>query len=131
MRNTPDAFDPTQTYVVLRDGGGEAPRIEVTPEFWTTLEAHPELAEGRLVAAFRFDADWTSWEMHPDGDELVVLLAGGVDLVFDVGGGHRTVALRPGEAVIVPRGVWHTANVRAPSTALHVTWGRGTEHRPR
>jgi hypothetical protein len=32
-------------------------------------------------------------------------------------------------AVVVPRGVWHTARVHAPSRMLHVTLGAGTETR--
>jgi hypothetical protein len=41
------------------------------------------------------------------------------------------VELRPGEAVVNPRNVWHTATVHEPGDALFVTPGRGTEHRPR
>ena len=33
-------------------------------------------------------------------------------------------------AVVVPRGVWHTARIRAPSRMLHITLGAGTETRP-
>ena len=33
-------------------------------------------------------------------------------------------------AVVVPKGVWHTAKVLAPSRMLFVTMGAGTQHRP-
>ena len=33
-------------------------------------------------------------------------------------------------AVVVPRGVWHTAKVFRPSRMLFITMGAGTEHRP-
>jgi mannose-6-phosphate isomerase-like protein (cupin superfamily) len=89
-----------------------------------------DLAE-RLVAEFAFDRDWESWEVHPAGDEIVVLLSGAVDLVLEEPDGERIIALRERGTVIVPRGVWHTANVIAPSEVLHITRGEGTQHRPR
>lgn len=39
--------------------------------------------------------------------------------------------LHAGQAAINPRGVWHTADVHEPGSALFITPGRGTEHRPR
>lgn len=87
--------------------------------------------EGRLVTVHSFDAPWTSWEMHPVGDELVVCLSGEITLHQEVEGGVVQVTLRPYQAVINPRGVWHTADVAAPATAFFITAGEGTEHRPR
>ena len=129
MTATSKGFDLATSYLVLADGP-DAKRIEVGPDFWETIDERTDLA-GRLVAIFPYDADWTSWEVHPDGDEIVVLLSGAVDLVLDLPGGHRTVELRDRGAAVVPRGVWHTANVLAPSEALHITRGEGTTHRPR
>jgi mannose-6-phosphate isomerase-like protein (cupin superfamily) len=122
-------LDLETTYLVLADGP-DARRIEVGPDFWQTIEQRDDLA-GRMVAVFRYDADWNSWEVHPDGDEIVVLLSGAVDLVLDEPGGERVVELRDRGAAIVPGGVWHTANVFGPSEALHITRGVGTTHRPR
>ena len=85
-------FDLETNYLVLADGP-ERKRIEVGPDFWQTIDQRDDLA-GRLVGVFRYDADWNSWEMHPDGDEIVVLLSGAVDLVLDEAGGERTVELR-------------------------------------
>jgi quercetin dioxygenase-like cupin family protein len=87
--------------------------------------------EGRLVMIGSEEATWTSWERHPAGDELVVLLAGHGTLVQDLDGREHRVELHPGEAVINPRGVWHTFEVHEAGRALYVTPGRGTEHRPR
>jgi mannose-6-phosphate isomerase-like protein (cupin superfamily) len=123
------AFDPLARFVHLPDGPG-ATLLEVTPDFWRKLEARSDLAGGRLVSAYRFDADWTSWERHPEGDELVFLLSGAMDFVVEDGGRERTVALRGRAALVVPRGLWHTARVLEPSEALFVTRGDGTEHRP-
>ncbi len=32
------------------------------------------------------EADWSNWEMHPNGDEFVYLLSGSIDLLIDVMG---------------------------------------------
>ena len=77
------------------------------------------------------DADWTSWERHPAGSEVVVLLAGRATLVQDDDGTEHRIELRAGDAVMNPRGVWHTLDVHAPCRSLYITPGRGTEHRPR
>jgi len=87
--------------------------------------------EGRLVSVFCFDAPWDSWEMHPSGGELVVCMTGRITLHQEMDGKVRTVTLGPGEAVINAPGVWHTADCDAPCTALFITAGLGTQHRPR
>jgi mannose-6-phosphate isomerase-like protein (cupin superfamily) len=125
-----EAFDLGSTYVCLDAHAGAATRIEVTPNFWDTIDARRDLREGRLVALFRHDADWDHWEMHPNGEEMLVLVSGTMSFVFDQGGAERVVRLDPGQACIVPRGTWHRAIVRVPSTLLAVTAGRGTLHRP-
>lgn len=88
-------------------------------------------AEGRLVSMSRFDAPWQSWEVHPHGEELVVCVEGHITLHQETADGVRTVELGPGDAVINPPGVWHTADADEPCVALFVTAGLGTEHRPR
>jgi mannose-6-phosphate isomerase-like protein (cupin superfamily) len=87
--------------------------------------------EGRLVAMHSFDRPWSSWEVHPNGAELVVCTRGTITLHQEIDGAVRTVTLREGEAVVNPPGVWHTADCDGPCTALFVTAGVGTENRPR
>ena len=87
--------------------------------------------EGRLVCVTPQEKTWSSWERHPAGDELVVLLSGRVDVIQDLPEGHHTVSLRAGRAMVNPKGVWHTNDVHEPGSALFVTPGAGTEHRPR
>jgi mannose-6-phosphate isomerase-like protein (cupin superfamily) len=120
------------TYVHLGDGGA-ATAIPVTDSFWEELGGGklPQLEQGRLVTQFSFETDWAQWEMHPEGEELVLLLAGSVDFILDQGGVESTVELRgPGSFVLVPRGAWHRARPHAPTTMLFVTAGRATKHRP-
>jgi quercetin dioxygenase-like cupin family protein len=83
-----------------------------------------------LISEFEFASDWPTWEMHPGGDEFVYLLSGSVELLLEEAAGVKSLALLDTGAVIVPRGVWHTAKVHAPSRMLHVTLGAGTKTRP-
>ena len=128
------AFDPASIYVCL-SADGAASRLEVTPDFWATIDERKDLLEGRLVAVFESTADWPHWEMHPHGEEVLVLLSGKMTMVFEghreEESGERNVELREGRACIVPRGQWHRAIVHTPSKLLAITYGRGTEHRPR
>ena len=88
--------------------------------------------EGRLVALHDFTGDWTSWEMHPEGDELVVCTAGAIAVIQQrPDGTEEALRLEPGDYAINPVGTWHTADVDESATALFVTPGLGTQHRPR
>jgi hypothetical protein len=88
--------------------------------------------EGRLVAMHTFDAPWSSWEMHPVGAEVVLCTGGSITLLQQQADGTVTsVRLGAGQYAINPPGVWHTADVEGPSTAVFITAGEGTQHRPR
>ena len=87
--------------------------------------------EGRLVSMFSFDAPWDGWEVHPHGHEVVICTAGEITLVQEIDGKEVRTTLRPGEYAINPPGVWHTADVTGPATAVFITAGAGTEGRPR
>lgn len=69
-------------------------------------------------------------EMHPDGDELLYLISGRLTVELEDQQPPRRVELTPGQAVIVPRGVWHRVFLAEPSRVLYVTPGPGSEHRP-
>ena len=119
-------------YVHLRDDASAVP-VDVTETFWDELTSgqRPELDAGRLVMKFEFDCAWPTWECHPAGEELGVLVTGSAELVLDVDGAERVIELRvPGDYVLIPRGVWHTARTSEPTAMLFVTPGRGTAHRP-
>ena len=89
-------------------------------------------AEGRLVTAHTFTEDWTSWEMHPAGDEVVLCLTGEMTLHQEFADGRsEAVTISAGEYAINPPGVWHTADISGEATALFITAGEGTQHRPR
>lgn len=89
-------------------------------------------AEGRLVSLYEFSESWDSWEMHPAGDELVVCLSGEITLIQEQADGtHQALTLRPCEYAVNGPGVWHTADIAEAASALFITAGEGTCHRPR
>jgi quercetin dioxygenase-like cupin family protein len=88
-------------------------------------------AEGRLVTVHSFTEPWDSWEVHPHGEELVLCTEGAITLHQEIDGEVRQATIRSGEAVVNPPGVWHTADVAGPATAVFITAGMGTEVRPR
>jgi mannose-6-phosphate isomerase-like protein (cupin superfamily) len=88
--------------------------------------------EGRLVSMYIFTDDWDSWEMHPSGAEIVACVAGAMTIHQEMADGTKaTVELGPGDYAINPPGAWHTADVAESATAVFVTAGWGTEHKPR
>ena len=89
-------------------------------------------AEGRLVSMYTFSEPWTMWEMHPLGHEVVLCTAGAITLLQEKPDGSvSSTTLAPGQYAINAPGVWHTADVSGQATALFITAGLGTEHRPR
>lgn len=87
--------------------------------------------EGRLVALHTFTQPWDAWEMHPKGEEVVVCTSGSMTIIQEVDGEEVRTELLEGQYAINGAGVWHTADVEGEATALFITPGLGTEHRPR
>ena len=83
------------------------------------------------MALHTFDGPWNAWEVHPKGSEVVLCTAGEVTLIQELDGKPVRTTLHPGEYAINPPGVWHTADVTQRATAIFITAGTGTEHRPR
>ena len=89
-------------------------------------------AEGRLVSLHRFTENWDMWEMHPKGSEVVLCLSGAMTLHQEgPSGSVEQTVLEAGHYAINSPGVWHTADVTGEASALFMTAGEGTEHRPR
>lgn len=118
------------TYVVLGPDLS-AVRVGVTPKIFEELDRNFEGFRGRvLVARFDFETDWPTWEIHPQGDEIVVLISGSAEMVLDRGGKHEATTLsQPGSFIIVPKATWHTARISTPTSMLFITPGEGTENR--
>lgn len=85
------------------------------------------------IATFHVETDADvhadHWEMHPEAEEAVCCLTGGVRLYLrpaGPGGGEDMVRLQAGTAVIVPRGRWHRLELDAPSDLMSITLRHGT-----
>ncbi|WP_329467954.1 cupin [Streptomyces sp. NBC_01431] len=114
--------------------------------FASALHIHPDgdvrVAERRMtssdsgawqIATFHVETDADvhadHWEMHPEADEAVCCLTGGVRLRFRPArpsGADEMVQLQAGTAVVVPRGRWHRLELDAPSDLMSITLRHGT-----
>jgi mannose-6-phosphate isomerase-like protein (cupin superfamily) len=123
-------LEPDGTSVLLPGGG----------DFWSQLMSGNPIdsgirrligsEKGRLLSALSMGADWTNWEMHPAGDEVLFMFEGNATFVLDLFGGYRNVYLSAGRLLVIPKGVWHTAKVSEPARMMAITAGTGTQHRP-
>jgi mannose-6-phosphate isomerase-like protein (cupin superfamily) len=121
------AIDLADTYLHLDAGAG----IEVLPvdeQFWATIDQRSDLDVGRLMMATPVTADWANREMHPDGDEVILVTDGAVRVHTDSG---EPVVVRAPDLVLLPAGAWHTMDVIEPGRVVTITWGAGTQHRAR
>lgn len=125
------SFHLTSTYVRLRSNAS-VELLPVDKTFWDRLSSGQlgEFHHEYLVSSHSVDDDWSVWEMHPNGDEVVCLLSGQVTFILDHEEGNLAIELNEsGSFVVVPKGTWHTVKVRERSTMLFITAGEGTQHR--
>ena len=115
------------TYLSL-DGRGRVAR-HPAEGFWETVDSNPDILT-TLVAAFVSTEDWPHWEMHPGGEEVLILIEGQMTLILDEPSGERRIEMAAGSTCVVPRGVWHRALVPKASRFIGLTCGEGTGHRP-
>ena len=123
-----DTLDLEQTFLALT-GGGRADVLAGAHFGERLSKAAPDMAY--LVGVYRFEADWPHWEMHPQGHEVLVILEGRLEMTLEEHGVRRTIDAGAGETMIVPPGAWHIARIIEPGRLLGVTYGDGTQHRPR
>lgn len=104
--------------------------VDVSPTLYADLDAQfDQFRSCVLVSTHEFSADWPTWERHPAGDEIVVLLSGAATMVLRTDAGPVPVELKdPGAFVVVPRNSWHTARVAQSASMLFITPGEGTEN---
>jgi mannose-6-phosphate isomerase-like protein (cupin superfamily) len=68
------------------------------------------------------------WELHPEGDELLHILAGECHLTIREPGGEITRTLGMGDLVIVPQGSWHSNDAPTGVRMLFMTPRDGNLH---
>jgi mannose-6-phosphate isomerase-like protein (cupin superfamily) len=103
-----------------------------TAEFFMNTGHRPELMDGLTLALFHannpHDVHYPIWEMHPRGDELLILASGSLSVELRGGEIERTVPLAPHAAFIVSAGVWHRLIVHEPSVLIAITPRHNTVH---
>ena len=133
----PQPVDLAAAYTFLEDGGA-ALVVPGGDQFWRSIMTGPPFTpevdrvvhgSGWLAARYVITSDSMAWERHPNGSELLVMLSGAMDIVFDMDSDHIRVGLTAGNAILVPAAIWHRQLVRTAGAYLGVTYGRGTEHR--
>jgi mannose-6-phosphate isomerase-like protein (cupin superfamily) len=70
----------------------------------------------------------TPWERHPDGDELLHVLQGEVEVTVLTEAGPVQATVAAGSIFVVPRGLWHRQTAVAPVTLLFATATERSEH---
>lgn len=121
-------FDLETTFLGL-DGAGGVKKLPVGPDFWATIEDNPDVG-AMMVSMSSGEGDWPHWEMHPKGDEVLVLIEGSVRILLERDGIERVHDMAPGATLIVPAGVWHRAVNQRGLRMLFMTYGEGTQHKP-
>lgn len=117
-------FDLAEAVIGLRRDG-RADRVPQTPG------RPPTRIDGYTIGAPVFSQPAPhDGEMHPDGDELLFLVSGRVSVLLDQENGSRAIELAAGQALIVPRGVWHRVVPHGACQLVHVTPGPRGEWRP-
>jgi mannose-6-phosphate isomerase-like protein (cupin superfamily) len=91
----------------------------------------PQRIDGFTIGAPEITGDAPhDGEMHPDGDELLYMLSGAVTVTLELADGDRLVELGAGDAVVVPKGIWHQITMREPGQLIHITPGPNGDARP-
>lgn len=132
----PGAGIPLAEVPVHFASGGAARTIEGftfdPPGFEAYIAANTDSADpGRLTFVEHSEAAWGMWECHTAGDELVAVISGVALFIQEIDGSEVRTRVTPGQAVLNPQGVWHTADVEEPFDAIYLTPCPGTDHRPR
>ena len=89
----------------------------------------PERIDGMTVGFVTMSGDAPhNGEMHPDGDEILYVISGRVQVVGD-SDPQTLLELGPGGSCIVRAGEWHKVSVLEETHLLHITPGPNGDHR--
>ena len=115
-----------RTFSVLENFGFDGPAFEsYIAEHCTDEEP------GYIMMIETTPEDWTAWECHPAGYEIVHVLEGQGTFYQQVNGDEVATAFEPGTTLVNAPGMWHTADVEVPMKALYITAAPDTHHKMR
>ena len=106
------------------------PVLNITPD---TTDEEAEASFGRLVKFDKYTlvvtrfTGLTPWELHPDGDELLHILDGEVDVTVLAPDGLVQFTIQAGSVCVIPQGLWHRQLPRPIVTLLSATPTETTE----
>src|SRR5689334_18787813 len=124
-------FNIADTSIALEADGAAKP-LYVRETMWDYAASGLFGDVTRLISQSKLSADWASWEMHPRGDTVILLLDGAIDLHLEIDDMPASFILdQQGSFVRVPRGAWHTVTIRRPSMLLTLTPCGATRQRSR
>ena len=121
---------PTLAAYDVRAAVADLPELAITSAT-TAAEADAALRTlttlGPATIGVMHYSGLTPWERHPDGDELLHVLDGEVDVTVLGDDGTRHVVVPAGSIFVCPRGLWHRQLPRPSVTMLYGTPSRTTE----
>lgn len=133
MRGKAGVYELASNYLRLKPDA----TVDVLPvdeQFWPNLMGGKlgDFANEFLVTRFDFAEDWPTWEVHPNGDEIVFLLSGQAEFHMESPAGETSLVTLdvPGTYVFVQQGYWHTAKIKQLASMLFITAGEGTLNKP-
>ena len=119
-------IDLASQVIGLERDTGRAVIVEQTPG------RPPNRINGYTVGAGFITGDSPhGGEMHPDADELLFLVSGRVQMMLELADGQQTIDVAAGQAIVVPRGVWHLIRMIEPGQLINITPGPGGQARPK
>lgn len=114
-------IDLARNFIVLRADGSLEDQVQSA--------GPPPRLDGYSIGTWETDRPAPhNGEMHPDGDELLIVLTGMIVVEYD---GQTGVQVGEGQAHIVPRGVWHRVIPQGRCRLLYATPGPNCDYRPR
>jgi mannose-6-phosphate isomerase-like protein (cupin superfamily) len=128
---TPTSISLPDNCLYLARDGSMRPYAK-TAEFFRNAGTNPDLMDGLMLTLHEVntprDVHYPDWEMHPEGDELLILSSGSLTMEFRKERIERTAPLPLRSAFIVPAGLWHRLIVHEPSVLIAITPGHNTLH---
>ena len=118
-----------ETKFVHLENNGNMTSLLVDEKFWSEGPSRGYLDSGRLMGVLKLDTGPSHWEVHPDGDELLYLLSGSMDVVLESEGQNKVITLGGLSSCIVPKETWHQTIIREPCSLLFITPSKGTQRR--
>jgi len=120
-------WDMAMHRLIMGPSGTVTPK-PISDDFYAELDQDfGDFSGHSLVAVHHFEDSWSTWEMHPEGDEIVYLISGNIDFALKLDGKEKILHVdNPGATIVIPKGIWHTARPRQQTSMLFITPGEGT-----